>query len=224
MFPSTATSTAALLASLVATFTLANAFLVGPPPAEVLVSPAQAQFPAQVVVSSWTLSSQRALLEQASAYSSISSINLAATTATAPAPAPSTTSAAVKPPTPPASTPLASSATAAITGLNYDGRVPTTEADEYVVISNNSKAPVDVSGYYVYVATTGVQGPTFTFPKDSVIKPGGSVRIYTNEIHKETGGYSYGSGKAIWNNRGGLAVLKDSDGKKLGEYKYTPSS
>ena len=74
------------------------------------------------------------------------------------------------------------------------------------------------------MATTGTQGPTFTFPKGSTIKPDTSVRIYTNEIHKETGGYSFGSGKAIWNNKGGLAVLKDSTGKKLGEFKYKPTS
>eukprot|EP00957_Ditylum_brightwellii_P147130 11203405-Ditylum_brightwellii.AAC.1 len=49
-----------------------------------------------------------------------------------------------------------------------------------------------------------------------------SVRVYTNEVHKETGGYSFGSGKALWNNRGGLAVLKDASGKKLMEFKYKP--
>jgi len=46
--------------------------------------------------------------------------------------------------------------------------------------------------------------------------------VYTNEVHKETGGYSFGSGKALWNNRGGLAVLKDASGKKLMEFKYKP--
>ena len=53
-----------------------------------------------------------------------------------------------------------------------------------------------------------------------VIKGGESVRVYTNEIHKESGGYSFESGKAIWNNKGGLAVLKDGSGKKIGEFKY----
>lgn len=102
-----------------------------------------------------------------------------------------------------------------VVDIHYDGAVPTTESDEYVVIKNFSKAPVDISGYYMYVATTGTQGPTFTFPKGSVVKPGSMVRVYTNEIHKETGGYSFGSGKAIWNNRGGLAVFKDANGNKV---------
>jgi hypothetical protein len=122
------------------------------------------------------------------------------------------------------STNVAPGSGVSITDIHYDGIVPKTEADEYVIISNGSNnAPVDVSGYYIYVATTGTQGPTFYFPKGSTIKPSSSVRIYTNEMHKETGGYSYGSGKALWNNKGGLAVLKDSNGKKLGEYKYKPA-
>ena len=116
-----------------------------------------------------------------------------------------------------------STAGVSITDIRYDGAVPKTEADEYVVITNNSQSPIDISGYYVYVATTGTQGPTFTFPQGTTLNKGQSVRVYTNEIHKESGGYTFGSGKAIWNNNGGLGVLKDSTGKKLGEYKYTPN-
>lgn len=120
------------------------------------------------------------------------------------------------------STNIASGNGISIADIHYDGVVPKTEADEYVVIANGSKNPVDISGYYVYVASTGTQGPTFYFPKGSVIKAGSSVRIYTNEIHKESGGYSWGYGKALWSNNGGLGVLKDASGKKLGEYKYKP--
>lgn len=126
------------------------------------------------------------------------------------------------PTTPTKSTNVASGNGIMITDIHYDGDVPKTESDEYVVISNLSNSPMDISGYYIYVATTGTQGPTFTFPKGTVIKPGSSFRIYTNEIHRETGGFSFGSGKAIWSNNGGLAVIKDSNGKKLGEYKYKP--
>lgn len=68
------------------------------------------------------------------------------------------------------------------------------------------------------------KGPTYYFPKGSTIKPNSSVRIYTNEVHMETGGYNYGSGKAIWSNNGGLAVMKDAKGKKISEYKYKPGA
>lgn len=122
--------------------------------------------------------------------------------------------------TSPAATTTTTPAAVAITNLQYDGQVPTTESDEYVVLTNRSKSPMNIGNYMIYVASNGTQGATFTFPKDAVLAPGASVRVYTNEIHKETGGYSFGSKKAIWNNKGGLAVLKDAAGKKLGEYKY----
>lgn len=129
---------------------------------------------------------------------------------------------------PPATT--SSSSTAAtgsavfIADINFDGKVPTVESDEYAVVTNGSKSSMDVSGYKLYVATSGTQGATFTFPNGSILKPSTSVRIYTNEIHKESGGYSFGSGKALWNNRGGLAVFQDASGKKIGEFKYKPAS
>ena len=181
----------ALAVALLAPFS--SAFTVDPPPVTVAV-PESAQIPSSFVSSSNNLPSQQELLQK----SSFSTLNLAAA----------------------GSNPTTSTSVFIITDINYNGKVPTTESDEYVVVTNSSKNPIDISGYYIYVATTGTQGPTFTFPKDSIIKPGQSLRIYTNEIHKETGGYSFGSGKAIWNNRGGLAVLKDFKGTKLGEFKY----
>ena len=124
-----------------------------------------------------------------------------------------------------ASNNLADTLGAYIADINYDGKVPKTESDEYVVVKNGSKTPSDISGYYIYVASTGTQGATFYFPKDAPpLGPGKTVRVYTNEIHKETGGYSYGSGKAIWSNNGGLAVMKDGNGKKVCEYKYKPET
>jgi hypothetical protein len=125
----------------------------------------------------------------------------------------------------PKSTNVASGSGIVISDIHFDGDVPKTEADEYVVITNNSNKPMDISGYYIYVATSGTQGATYTFPKGTTsLKPNQSVRIYTNEVHKDTGGYTFGSGKAIWSNNGGLGVLKDNNGKKLMEYKYNKSS
>ena len=188
-------------ASLLLLVASSNAFSVVPPPATEIVVPSSSH---NLVDLSTTTFSQRELHAKSAAIGSSSvSLSAAATTTTATTTATSTATPAI-----------------VIADINYDGKVPTTESDEYIVITNTSKNPVDVSGYYMYVFTSGTQGPTFTFPKDSVIKPGASVRVYTNEIHKESGGYSYGSGKAIWNNRGGLAVLRDSKGGKVGEFKY----
>lgn len=182
------------IATLSALVSCTSAFAPVAPPAVNVAAPAMAD----VVTSTSNLPSQSELLQKASS----STLNVAA-----------------------ASTiPTTSTSVIIISDIKFDGKVPTTESDEYVVITNGSKNPVDISNYYVYVATSGTQGATFTFPKNSVIKAGQSIRIYTNELHPETGGYSFGSGKAIWNNRGGLAVLKDFKGSKLAEFKYKGSA
>ena len=40
---------------------------------------------------------------------------------------------------------------------------------------------------------------SFTFVS-GMIQPGQEIRVYTNEVHPESGGYSCGKGSAIWNN------------------------
>eukprot|EP00985_Skeletonema_marinoi_P031188 scaffold36742_cov73-Skeletonema_marinoi.AAC.1 len=186
-----------------------------PPPAATVASSASA--PTAPTTTASNLPSQKELLDKSSSTTPTPSSPTAA--------AATTTSTASKSAAPATATKLGTGIT--ISSINYDGQVPKTESDEYITILNNSKSPMDISGYYIYVATSGTQGPTFTFPKatknnnPTVLKAGESVRIYTNEIHKESGGYSFGSGKAIlWSNKGGLAVLKDGAGKKIGEFKY----
>jgi len=186
-----------------------------PPPAATVASSASA--PTAPTTTASNLPSQKELLDKSSSTTPTPSSPTAAAATT-------TTSTASKSAAPATATKLGTGIT--ISSINYDGQVPKTESDEYITILNNSKSPMDISGYYIYVATSGTQGPTFTFPKatknnnPTVLKAGESVRIYTNEIHKESGGYSFGSGKAIWSNKGGLAVLKDGAGKKIGEFKY----
>jgi len=64
------------------------------------------------------------------------------------------------------------------------------------------------------------EGNKFTFPYATVLTPGESVRIYSNEIHAESGGYSFRSKKAIWNNNSGKGVLKDRAGKEISKFVY----
>jgi hypothetical protein len=63
-------------------------------------------------------------------------------------------------------------------------------------------------------------GSTFVFPTPTVLKAGESVRVYTNEDHPEWGGYSFGSGRAIWNNKGGKGVLMDRDDNEISQFVY----
>ena len=46
------------------------------------------------------------------------------------------------------------------------------------------------------------------------------VKVYTNEIHEESGGYSFQSEKEVWHNSGGKAVLEDADNNVIHEVKY----
>eukprot|EP00535_Pseudo-nitzschia_heimii_P006064 CAMPEP_0197183810 /NCGR_PEP_ID=MMETSP1423-20130617/8444_1 /TAXON_ID=476441 /ORGANISM="Pseudo-nitzschia heimii, Strain UNC1101" /LENGTH=222 /DNA_ID=CAMNT_0042634445 /DNA_START=52 /DNA_END=720 /DNA_ORIENTATION=- len=203
-----------------------NAFTVAPPVVAIDVpASASATATASTVRSSSSsspsnLPSQRELLDGlGSSFTVAAGATQPKAAAVEPSAAAATTTAA-----PTKSTNVAKGAGISIADIFFDGKVPKTESDEYIVVQNSSKAAVDVSGYALYPATSGNQGSTFTFPKGSTIQPNASVRVYTNEIHKETGGYSYGSGRALWSNKGGVAVLKDGNGKKLGEYKYVPSS
>ena len=84
-----------------------------------------------------------------------------------------------------------------ISKVFFDGLVPQTESDEYVEIKNRGNEPVDLAGWVLVNASQGY--PSFTFPT-YVIQPGESVRVYTNEVHPEYGGFSFGSSEAVWNN------------------------
>ena len=45
-------------------------------------------------------------------------------------------------------------------------------------------------------------------------------RVYTNEHHPESCGFSFGSGSAIWNNKGDYGHLYDASGAEVSTYCY----
>ncbi|MFE6049130.1 choice-of-anchor K domain-containing protein [Kitasatospora sp. NPDC056446] len=104
-----------------------------------------------------------------------------------------------------------------ITGIHYKGGVKYTQADEYVEIVNRGTAHADISGWHLYADDPG---QNFTFPPGTTLKAGQRIRIYTNEVHAEWGGYSYNSGRAIWNDKGDTAHLSDSQGELVSDYSY----
>ncbi len=103
-----------------------------------------------------------------------------------------------------------------ISHIEYDGKESRTEADEYVKVTNNNHHWLDVSGWTL----KSNKNQTFTFPENSYIPPYNNIRVYTNQIHTESGGYSFGHPTAIWNNKGDKAVLSDANGKQVSEYEY----
>jgi len=105
-----------------------------------------------------------------------------------------------------------------ITNIFYDGQVPRVESDEYVEITNLGTEPVDLADWVLKDVSEGY--PSFTFPS-YVIQPGEKIRVYTNEIHDEYGGFSFGYGKAIWNNSDpDTAALYNAQGQEVSRKSY----
>lgn len=105
----------------------------------------------------------------------------------------------------------------AITTVRYKGDVKYTQADEFIEIINRGTLAGDISGF---VLGADDRGQSFVFPPGTVLQPGQRIRVYTNELHPEWGGFSYGSGKPIWNDKGDAAALRDPSGTLVSGYAY----
>jgi beta-lactamase superfamily II metal-dependent hydrolase len=105
-----------------------------------------------------------------------------------------------------------------ITRIFYDGLVYRVESDEYVEITNLGNEAVDLAGWVLRDESEGY--PEFTFPP-FVLQAGEIIRVYTNENHPEYGGFSFGYGKAVWNNKEpDTAALYDDQGQEVSRTSY----
>ncbi|MBI4304243.1 MAG: thermonuclease family protein [Chloroflexi bacterium] len=105
-----------------------------------------------------------------------------------------------------------------ITFIFYDGQVPQVESDEYVEITNLGGQPQDLTGWVL--KDLSEKYLKFTFPSYTLI-PGKTIRVYTNERHPESGGFSFESSRAIWSNTNrDEAVLYNSTGKEVSRKSY----
>ena len=105
-----------------------------------------------------------------------------------------------------------------ISKLVYKGAVKRTQADEYIEISNLGNSPANISEWKITSAASSKQ--FLTFPPGTILEGGKSFRIYTNEVHPETGGFSFGSKTAIWNDAGDEAKLFDTAGSNVSTLAY----
>ncbi len=127
-------------------------------------------------------------------------------------PAPTVTSGPAATPQPPSQ----GEAQVIIKHILFDGAVPRVESDEYAEISNTGSAPINIGGWRL---NAGAPGQDFVFPSFD-LQPGQSCRVYTNENHPDHCGFSFGSGKAIWNNKGDCGYLYDASGAEVSRYCY----
>ncbi len=94
------------------------------------------------------------------------------------------------------------------------------EADEYVQIANIGEASVDLGGWRL--ADISDETPEFTFSSYD-LNPGARVRVYSNEVHPEWGGFTFGRGTSIWNNDDpDEAGLFDGQGTQVSTKAYPP--
>lgn len=115
-------------------------------------------------------------------------------------------------------TPANTGANVQITKIFFDGLVPSVESDEYVEITNLGNTSVDLKGWVLKDVADGY--PSFTFPSFA-LQPGKSIRVYTNEVHPEYGGFTFNYGKAIWNNTSpDTAALFNAQGQEMSRKSY----
>lgn len=106
------------------------------------------------------------------------------------------------------------------------------EPDEYIEIKNMTNEPQDIRGWVLTNITKGYV--RFTFPafyplsegeimEPTILKPYQTVRVYTDEINNESGGFSFNFGTGnYWNNEvPNTAVLFNTEGKEISRKSYT---
>ena len=107
-----------------------------------------------------------------------------------------------------------------ITCVFFDGVVSSQEPDEYVQIANLGDEGQDLGGWTLLDVSDGK--PEFRFPT-YMLEPGAVVRVYTNQVHPQWGGFSFERGSAIWSNSDpDSAGLYDRGGSLVSTRSYPP--
>ena len=96
----------------------------------------------------------------------------------------------------------------------------TTELDEYVEVLYQGTGAVDLEGWQLIDQSDGA--PQFVFPV-YLLQPQSSVRVYTNEVHPKSGGFSFQRMTSIWNNSSpDTAPLINPSGETVSTKDYPP--
>jgi endonuclease YncB( thermonuclease family) len=104
-----------------------------------------------------------------------------------------------------------------ISHIFYDGIVPRSESDEFIEISNIGQEDISLQGWKI---NAGTSKQNFTFSNKYILKAGECCRVYTNEIHPESGGFSFQNKRAIWKNSGDTGYLINNKNKLISSWEY----
>lgn len=86
---------------------------------------------------------------------------------------------------------------------------------------NSGSAAIELKGWKL--KDLGNRGPEFIFDSSYSMAVGEQIRVYTNQIHPEWGGFSFKRGSAIWSNENSdRAGLFDPSGRLVSEKSYPP--
>ena len=87
-------------------------------------------------------------------------------------------------------------------------------------IVNLGDSAQDLEGWTLVDIADG--SPVFTFP-EALLEPAGRIRVYTNQVHPEWGGFSFKRGSAIWSNSDpDTAGLHNRAGELVSSKTYPP--
>ena len=109
----------------------------------------------------------------------------------------------------------------------FDGAVFRAESDEYVRITNYGQTPQNLLGWELRDKYDSVEdgNQVFAFPTSYVLGRMETIRVYTDEIHEEWGGFIFDINAAIWHNEDAdTAVLLDAVGNVVDEKSYDVKS
>lgn len=87
---------------------------------------------------------------------------------------------------------------------------------EYVVVTNNGPREISIGSWTLCDAV----GHCFTFQAGARITAGGQAVVYTGAGQNDGTNFFMNRGRAVWNNTGDVATLRDAAGRVVATYAY----
>ncbi|MDJ0509097.1 MAG: lamin tail domain-containing protein [Crocosphaera sp.] len=113
--------------------------------------------------------------------------------------------------------PISDTSKVGIADIFYDGNWDIQKADQYIEISNQGSSIIDLSGWQIKSLE---KSKKFVFPTGTNLQAGQTIKVYTNQVHPESGGFSFGQDWGIWKKSGDTGILLDDKGDEVSTFSY----